>query len=143
MKTNFILLTAILFAGLFGTAEASDLTLPVKAVYDGDTIDTKLTNLPVELQKVSIRILGIDTAELKTYKCPAEKELAVKARSRLIELLSSTNNQMVVKNIKWDKYGGRIDGKVYNNQGVDVGQVLISENLAHPYDGGTKSSWCK
>ncbi len=120
----------------------ADMNMPVKGVYDGDTINTFIPSLADPLNKVSIRILGIDTAELHNYKCPEEKALAQKARARVLELMP-VGSTITVSKFKWDKYGGRIDGIVTNKDGINVGQTLINENLAKAYDGGAKSSWCK
>ena len=69
---------------------AADLTLLNKGVYDGDTIKSELPSLPYPLSKVSIRIKGLDTPELRTYKCQKEKDLAQLARQRLIDLTKNT-----------------------------------------------------
>ena len=45
--------------------------------YDGDTCYITAKTFPESLQKMSIRILGIDTPEIKG-ECKEEKELALK-----------------------------------------------------------------
>ena len=47
-----------------------------------------------------------------------------------------------LKNIKDDKYLGRIDANVILPDGRDVGDILIKEQLARPYNGGKRHSWC-
>ena len=70
-----------------------------------------------------------------------EKELAMKARifanntfreARVIEF----------KDLKWDKYGGRILSNVYID-GYLYADMIINEQLARPYDGGKKEGWCE
>ena len=47
-----------------------------------------------------------------------------------------------IKNITNDKYDGRIDANVFDNNNRDVGQILIKEKLGRPYSGGARRSWC-
>lgn len=135
--------------------QAGYMSLPVDEVYDGDTIKTHFSTyrLPEPINKVSIRINGIDTPELpaKSYKetgklgradCVQEAEHALKAKE-FVEMLVVGFKRMKVENFKWGKYGGRIVGDVKIG-GVDVATALINEGFAVPYDGGTKThDWCQ
>lgn len=147
------LLTALLF--LFSTAAVAQtyMLLPIVSVYDGDTIKTDLSwRLPEPLNKVSIRIYGIDTPEMpaKSYattgklnraKCVKEAELALKAKARVEEIVGS-NTRMKVTDFKWGRNGARIVAKV-SIGGVDVAKTLIDEGYAVEYYGsGTKQDWC-
>ena len=129
------------------------MLLPIVEVYDGDTIKTDLSwRLPEPLNKVSIRIAGIDTPELpaKSYaitgklgraKCTKEAELALKAKNRLIEILG-THKRMKITNFKWGRNGGRIVADVFID-GKNVGNILINEGFAVEYKGyGPKYDWC-
>ncbi len=122
-------------------AVASPVALPIVKVIDGDTIKTKLPSLPDTISDVSIRIVGIDTPEKNPRaKCLAEHVRGVKA-SDFVKSLAKNNKDMLVDNMKWDKYGGRIDGTVIIG-GVDVAKELINQGLARPYNGGKKGDWC-
>jgi len=123
------------------SANATDIILPVKGVYDGDTIYSELCALPPPLKNLSIRISGIDTPEIRTT-CLSEKTLGLAAKKYLEELLS-INPEVVVKNVDWDKYGGRIDGEVFLIDGTNVGQKMIDSGLARPYTGGPRLTWCE
>lgn len=107
--------------------------------YDGDTCYVWANSLPEPLNKMSVRILGIDTPEIKG-ECKEEKELALKGRE-LANSLFRNAKSIEFKNLQWDKYGGRIlvdveiDGKNYADQVIEAG-------LARPYFGGKKESWC-
>jgi endonuclease YncB( thermonuclease family) len=119
----------------------SPLILPIIKIIDGDTIKTYLS-LPAPLNKVSIRILGIDTPE-STWraKCKAEKALGKKATQFLKDFVGSTP-VMTVTNFKWDKFGSRIDGTVFIN-GKNIPELLIENGFAREYYGkGPKSDWC-
>ncbi len=122
------------------------MLLPIISVYDGDTIKTSFGNrLPSPLNKVSVRIRGIDTPERGwRAKCEKEANLAEQAKQYLTDLIKTTNaTKIKVENFKWDKYGSRIlaDVKI---RGIDVASYLMSKGVAVPYSGsGPKFDWCK
>ena len=121
---------------------ATDIVLPIRGVADGDTIKTTL-KLPCPLCMASVRIRGIDTPESNFLaKCPLEKEKGLAAKTYLTNAIAG-RTEMTARNIKWDKYGGRIDAVVEIN-GVDIGADMINKGFARPYTGaGPKSDWCK
>jgi micrococcal nuclease len=108
--------------------------------YDGDTCYITAKTFPEPLQKMSIRILGIDTPEIKG-ECTEEKELALKGRELANELFKAAKT-IRLENLKWDKYGGRVLADVYLDEEL-YSKKLIDAGLARPYDGGTKESWCE
>jgi len=114
------------------------LTIAVLSVHDGDTLTI---NLPCELaavcSKVSVRINGIDTPEIKDPR-PDMKLLAQKARSRLIDLTSPAH-KVEMQIIGRDKYF-RLDAEIYSD-GVPVSKTLLEEGLARPYTGVGKKPW--
>ena len=134
-------------------AHGNELTLPIRYVYDGDTIKSFMYVLPEELNEVSVRIRGIDTPELpaasyrKTGKlgrssCDKEAELAILATKALVDMTKDTDF-MVLRQIEWGKFGGRIVARV-DIDGYDVATRLMSLGLAVAYDGGKKThDWCK
>jgi endonuclease YncB( thermonuclease family) len=124
------------------SAFSADMIMPIRGVADGDTIRSSL-KLPCPLCNVSVRILGIDTPE-STYlaKCPAEKARGLEAKAFLINITAGQET-MTARNVKWDKYGGRINAYV-EIAGKDVGQQMIDRGLAKPYTGtGPKPNWCE
>jgi endonuclease YncB( thermonuclease family) len=116
----------------------------VLSVYDGDTM-----TLAIPFQgrpyKFSVRMEGIDTPEIKGD----DKERALEARDRLIELITGKRNagKEVFKNsvyLVWfecsgfDKYR-RLLGKVYSAPSkTNFTDVLIAEKHGYAYYGGTK-----
>ena len=46
----------------------------------------------------------------------------------------------LVSRAEQDRYGRLLAWLMLD--GRDVGRVLISENLARPYDGGQRMAWC-
>jgi len=135
----------IMFAMLFVVSQAvADDFLEMREYrnnlcYDGDTCYVTAPTLPEPLQKMSVRILGIDTPEIRA-KCEEEKKLALQARE-LANKLFRAAEKIEFANLKWDKYGGRVLVDVYLD-GELYSQKLIDAGLARPYDGGTKTPWC-
>ena len=126
------------------TANASAAMLNLReykgrVCYDGDTCYVQMAALPKTLRKMSVRVLGIDTPEIRG-KCDKEKELALKAREFANKTFSEAK---IIKfsDLKWDKYGGRILSNVYLD-GYLYADMIINEGLARPYDGGSKEGWC-
>tara|TARA_Y100001937_G_C6948704_1_gene253659 strand:- start:85 stop:492 length:408 start_codon:yes stop_codon:yes gene_type:complete len=110
-------------------------------VIDGDSVRLNTDcGFGITLTNQSCRIAKIDTAEsrvnLKKYpERTAEKALGLKAKERLKELLSGN---VILHCLERDKYG-RLLGDLYV-EGVSVGDILVKEGLACPYDGGTKKA---
>lgn len=106
-------------------------------VYDGDTI-TIATKLPGDptWYRFAVRINGIDTPEIKSRNA-TEKNAAVAAQSALSELV--LNKTVVLDKVSYEKYG-RLLADVFTENGVSVGQWMLHNRYAVPYDGGTKVS---
>jgi micrococcal nuclease len=114
--------------------------IAITEVVDGDTLRAEIHELPYPLNKVSIRVLGIDTPEIHG-KCQLEKEKAQEAKQFLSEKLKETKH-VTLSSLHWDKYGGRILAEVYFD-GVNISKLLIDEGLAVPYWGQKKTmDWC-
>ena len=109
--------------------------------YDGDTITVDIPNVhPLLGQKISVRINGINTAELNG-KNPCEQEVAIKAKA-LVESALGAAKQIALLNVKRDKYF-RIQADVSADQ-KSIKELLLKNNLAHEYDGKNKPKvdWC-
>ena len=112
-------------------------------VYDADTI-TIASKLPYEaspLYRLSVRLNGIDTPEMKGKDVSAEeKEAAILARDFVSNLV--LHKYVRLENIESEKYG-RILADVYLGD-IHLNDLLIRERYAVKYDGGTKikpASW--
>lgn len=110
----------------------------VMAITDGDTFKARIEVWPGVEISTAVRVMGIDTPELHG-KCQDEKTKALAAKDRLTALLAA--GPVSLAQVKFDKFGGRIDAIVLVG-GKDVGQQLVAEGLAHPYNGGVKLPWC-
>lgn len=134
-----LLLTSItIFAKEYGNIKVDEVT----KVYDGDTITVNINSYPpIVGEKLSIRINGIDTPEIRG-KYNQEKSLAIEAREFVKELLKNSNS-ITLKHIKRGKYF-RIVADVYIDNNISVADELIKANLAVVYDGGKKTKdWCE
>jgi micrococcal nuclease len=110
----------------------------VMHVYDGDTI-TIVSKLPYDaspLYRFSVRLAGIDCAEIKG-KTERERELAQEAKVALQKLI--LNKVVVLKNLKTEKYG-RVLADVYLGD-IHVNQWLLDNKYAVQYSGGKKTDW--
>lgn len=127
----------------------------VVSAYDADTIKVVIPIFGSHY-KFSIRLMGIDTCEIKA-KNPKNKEVAVKARNRLFELLTGKKIDPIWKKkdvekqldaevvlvwlhcLEFDKWG-RVLANVYLSEGAEksLSEYLLEEKLAYPYMGETK-----
>ena len=107
--------------------------------YDGDTCYVVAKTLPESLRNMSIRILGIDTPEIRA-DCLEEKDLALQGRAFANDMFKNADN-IEFRNLKWDKYGGRILADVYID-GISYKDEIIEAGLAREYYGDKKIGWC-
>lgn len=106
------------------------------SVYDGDTFRVHLAcKYGVFCKTIPIRVRGVDCPEMKGVP-PETKELAKKAKKFTKNFLNS--GKILLRNCGRDKYFRLLcDVKV---NGRNLGEELIKEGLAVPYDGGTKNA---
>jgi len=130
-------------------AENLDTMYVYKAIriIDGDTIALNVENEKPLIQKLglSVRIRGIDAPEKGSKaKCDKERVLAEKATKLVNDIVGAMGqNELLLSNVRWDKFGGRIDAFVKVN-GVDIGKALLVRGLAVENNGEKKTKdWCK
>ena len=101
--------------------------------YDGDTITFNVGK---------VRVLGIDTAELRSKK-PCEKEFGKIAQAFVQKELKTAKQIYLTNNEKRDIFG-RILARVHYD-GKDLSQVLLDQKLAVAYvpKKRRKVNWCK
>lgn len=113
----------------------------VTRIVDGDTFKaTVLLADGIEVMSVGVRLRNVDTPEIHG-QCDDEIARAEQAKLRLAELIP-VGSVIEISNVKNDKYPGRIDANVFDENNHDVGLILIKEGLGRPYSGGKRKSWC-
>ena len=116
---------------------------PVKVevirVLDGDTFDVRAQIWVGQFIETRVRLNGLDTPELRA-KCDSERQAALKAKARLIELVM--DKPIVLSDIKNGKYAGRVLAKANTADGTDISQYLIQNGYARPYAGKKRRGWC-
>jgi micrococcal nuclease len=134
-----LLLSSLSFAAVASVADAYEIT----RVIDGDTVEIAVDFLPKPLPpKLSIRVIGIDTPEkAPRAQCDAEAAKAQAATKFTKNAVANALEKEVVI-LKWDKYGGRVLGEVYLDH-QSLAEMLIAADLARPYKGDAKTSWCE
>ena len=114
-------------------------------IYDGDTFSV-IFEYKGEIIKYRCRCNGYDSAEMKpSLNNPNrdhEKELAIKARERLIELLNKHETKLIkFECLDFDKYGRLLINFWNNVDGKSINEIMINEGYGKPYDGGKKNTW--
>lgn len=111
----------------------------IKYIYDGDTFF--LVCPECDKEKMGVRILGYDSAEIRG-KCDFEINLARQAKAFTVDKLRNAREIVLKPNSKrkYDRYG-RLLAWVYVD-GVNLADLLISNNLARKYNGEKRKSWC-
>jgi micrococcal nuclease len=100
-------------------------------VIDGDTI---------RYGGLKIRLADIDAPEVFSPKCPSEAARGERATRRLLELMNAGPFELVRNGAPdEDRYGRKL--RVIERAGRSVGDTLIAEGLARPWD-GARRSWC-
>jgi micrococcal nuclease len=112
----------------------------IEEIYDGDTVKIIILfgDIPV---RFSLRILGIDTPEIKhgEGRISTEHHAAIKVRDYMRSLFQLNIANICIRD--WDKYGGRVLGDLFLPTGENVSEILISGGWARPYRGEKKKPW--
>lgn len=137
-RARFALVVAVLALGLSSIAAAASVervVVRVVSVIDGDSIRARIGAGQVE----RVRLMGLDAPELGEHaRCPAEADLAERARVRLVALLASGPVELQLHGR--DRYGRVL--ALVTVDGVDVAARMIGEGLARPYAGRQRLPWC-
>lgn len=139
----------------------------VDSVYDGDTItlivpikmeiynmkttttlDLKSNNknymTNIKMNKIKVRLFGIDTPELKPSKNLIDREAHITKAKEARDFLSNMilNKLVKVKFLQNDKYGRPLV-KLYVNtieeKEICLNDLMVSKGYAKEYNGGTKN----
>ncbi|MBM3585020.1 MAG: nuclease [Alphaproteobacteria bacterium] len=109
------------------------------AIVDGDTTRVRVRIWLDQDVETLVRLEGIDAPELKG-RCAVESALAQQARATLAGLIGE--GPVLLRDVRHDKYGGRVRAAVCDDTGRDLGARLTEAGLARAYAGGARASWC-
>ena len=134
IKLRDVLRSASLALALFlcGPAHAELVYSDMIYMVDGDT---------AKVGNQRYRLVGYDTPETWTPRCAFEQALGEAASDRARELVANAGMVDFVILPGRDKYDRGL-ASIYI-RGVDLGEMLIGEGLARPYNGGRRGSWCE
>lgn len=110
--------------------------------HDGDTFTVSIPRIPPVFGfKIPVRVAHIDTAELGSADV-CEKNSATEAKNRVNTILKNAK-KIDLLNVQRDKYF-RLLAEVRVNDEFSLGDLLLKEKLAVPYEGETKplTNWC-
>lgn len=129
-KVSSLLIATLLFSS-FALGEVKEHAALCKPswVYDGDTIRCDIyLGYGVTLRSQKIRLLGIDTPELRGD----ERERGLEVRDFLRARLSEVDGYCVIRGSgDKGKYGRWLGTLVVD--GVDMNQLLLDKGFAKPY----------
>ena len=110
-------------------------------VVDGDTVKCDGRKLRLLGQGI-VDVRGIDTPELRTWKCEKERRLAKLARTRLKQLLEGEKVKIVAEG--FDKTPDKRPlVNIYLSDGSEVGTILLKEGFAREWRPRHKVNWCE
>lgn len=146
---------ALALGGIVAVSDAAFNTsyqATVERVIDGDTVVVSVSLAPGLVQSIHMRERDLDTPEKRRggrggAQCDAELEAGRKVTA-LVEQLLPPGTEIGLENVGIGKYAGRWVGDIMfqlpgGGNPVDLGDWLIGQGLAVPYDGGTKAKvWC-
>lgn len=138
------ILSFLLVLSSLSYAIAASYHVTVTGVHDGDTFAIDTPWMEFKELRFFVRVRGVDTPESGAKaRCRSERERADIATNRTRELIAQSGGVVELRDVRHDKYGGRLNAQVYLLDGRNLADVLISEGLARPYDGkGIRKGWC-
>ena len=128
--------------GVPGTSETIPGPIPAEVlrVLDGDTIVVRARIWLGQDIETRVRLEGVDAPELNG-KCETERRLARKARDLTASL--SDGGKVILSDIQYGKYAGRVVARVHAPGGEDFSGTLLRNGLGRAYDGRRRQSWCE
>lgn len=126
-------------AGIKADRVAGPIEADVLEVLDGDTVRVRAHTWLNAYQVVDVRLSGVDAPEMEG-PCEEERLLANRARTALAGRIA--NGRVLLRDIGFDAYAGRVVARLFSSAGEDVAALLIADGLGRAYDGGRRKPWC-
>ena len=126
---------AALCVALPQASQAAEQERPRIEVVDGDSI---------AVDGVEWRLIGFDTPEIGRAQCEGERRTGLLAKRRLRQMLDEARAAGTAITVEdsgeRDRYKRPLG--TLRIAGRDVGEQLVAELYARPYNGGRKKGWC-
>jgi len=135
---------------------ASTIAADVLRVIDGDTMAWGWSGRPSQPRtvvrahlwlgqtlEVTVRVAGVDTPEPRRPQCARERALADRATAFTRVWTEMCGQRVELRAVQRGTWAGRVVAEVYCQAGGDLGGQLLFAQLARPYDGGRRGSWCE
>ena len=133
---RYLILLAIISANAYAYGPY-DARYP--RVIDGDTIEADVMIWPGLIQRVSVRLLGVDTPETRTLLL-CEKAMGLSSKRFVTKFIQGKS--LVIDNIIIGKFAGRVVGDVLVD-GVNLSKEIIKRGHGRAYGGGKRMPWCR
>ena len=129
----------------FYTFENIKKKIKILNIVDGDTVDIAFHHEEMNrIFKYRVRLYGIDTPEKRPLKSNPnrEKEIAASkvSKNALTVRLQENDNILVALFYKADKYG-RLLATLYDKNGDNINEWMITAGYAYAYFGKTKEAY--
>ncbi len=140
-----VLPTALAVLALGASAAGVEQNIPgpvparVLGVVDGDTVIVRARIWLGQEVETRVRLRGVDAPEIKG-RCEAERRLAARARDFALAKLG--DGPVVLTDVQYGKYAGRVVARIRTADGEDLAAALVTAGLGRPYAGGRRESWC-
>ena len=136
-----LLAVSVVPLGEPGLAEVVPGPIPamVLRVIDGDTIVVRARIWLGQNIDIQVRLDGVDAPEING-KCENERRLAIKARNFIVSM--TAGGVVVLRQIHYGKYAGRVVARVYSRDDKDFSKGLLHAGLGRAYKGRRRASWC-
>ena len=112
----------------------------VVRVVDGDTVEVDVLLWPDLMQRIKLRLAGVNTPEKRGRGVSLCEKVAAKRATGFTRRFVRNVGQVIVSQVKLGKFAGRVLGKISVN-GRDLGDALVAAGLARPYSGGRRKAW--
>lgn len=114
----------------------------VERVVDADTF--VLASRYAYGLELRVRLDGLDAPE-KGHRadCDRERRKQDEGENLVKAALAESGGRVLLSDVSWDKYGGRINATVWLPDGRNLNEMLIRRGLAKQYNGGgPRPTWC-
>ncbi len=109
---------------------------------DGDTFRVRQDKGNDIFFEINLRLLGCDAPETHRVK----QRAAGNAVSAAVNLLLARSTGLHCTSVKWDKYGGRVDGDIelippWQKRPLWLSKLMLNRGMAKAFTGKGKRGW--